>query len=132
MEVSADLSVLLATQEWEESLEALPEAMRVRGFKPISIFALQVAEECTESSPLAQEYRFRFGQWPLGIPVWRLIVNGETAQPLATVACFDSRLLAAGSLVGRQCGNRFYGDGAWCPGGVAGGFWVMSGIWTII
>lgn len=86
MEVSADLSVLLATQEWEESLEALPEAMRVRGFKPISIFALQVAEECTESSPLAQEYRFRFGQWPLGIPVWRLIVNGETAQPLATVA----------------------------------------------
>ena len=86
MEVSADLSVLLATQEWEESLEALPEAMRVRGFKPISIFALQVAEECTESSPLAQEYRFRFGQWPQGIPVWRLIVNGETTQPLATVA----------------------------------------------
>ena len=86
MEVSADLSVLLVTQEWAKSLEALPEELRARGFEPLSIFALQVAEECTESSPLAQEYRFRFGQWPLGIPVWRLIVNGETAQPLATVA----------------------------------------------
>ena len=86
MEVSADLSILLVTQEWEKSLEALPEAMRVRGFEPLSIFTLQVAEECTESGPLAQEYRFRFGQWPQGIPVWRLIVNGKTTQPLATVA----------------------------------------------
>lgn len=86
MEVSADLSILLVTQKWEKSLEALPEAMRVRGFEPLSIFTLQVAEECTESSPLAQEYRFRFGQWPQGIPVWRLIVNGKTTQPLATVA----------------------------------------------
>lgn len=86
MEVSADLSVLLVTQEWENSLEALPEALRARGFEPLSIFALQVAEECTESSPLAQEYRFRFGQWPQGIPVWRLIVNGEATQPLAAVA----------------------------------------------
>ena len=86
MEVSADLSVLLVTQEWENSLEALPETLRARGFEPLSIFALQVAEECTESSPLAQEYRFRFGQWPQGIPVWRLIVNAETTQPLATVA----------------------------------------------
>lgn len=86
MEVSADLSVLLVTQEWENSIEALPEALRARGFEPLSIFALQVAEECTESSPLAQEYRFRFGQWPQGIPVWRLIVNGEATQPLAAVA----------------------------------------------
>lgn len=86
MEVSADLSVLLATQEWEKSLEALPETLRAWGFEPLSIFTLQIAEETSESSPLAQEYRFRFGQWPLGIPVWRLIVNGETAQPLATVA----------------------------------------------
>ena len=86
MEVSADLSVLIEPKKWEKSLEALPEALRARGFEPLSIFALQVAEECTESSPLAQEYRFRFGQWPLGIPVWRLIVNGETTQPLATVA----------------------------------------------
>ena len=86
MEVSADLSVLLVTQAWENSLEALPETLRARGFEPLSIFALQVAEECTENSPLAQEYRFRFGQWPQGIPVWRLIVNGETTQPLATTA----------------------------------------------
>ena len=86
MEVSADLSVLLVTQAWENSLEALPETLRARGFEPLSIFALQVAEECTESSPLAQEYRFRFGQWPQGIPVWRLIVNAETTQPLAAVA----------------------------------------------
>ncbi len=86
MEVSADLSVLIETTKWEESLEALPEALRARGFEPLSIFALQVAEECTESSPLAQEYRFRFGQWPQGIPVWRLIVNGEATQPLAAVA----------------------------------------------
>ena len=86
MEVSADLSVLLVTQAWENSLEALPETLRARGFEPLSIFALQVAEECTESSPLAQEYRFRFGQWPQGIPVWRLIVNGEATQPLAAVA----------------------------------------------
>lgn len=86
MEVSADLSVLLVTQEWENSLEAFPETLRARGFEPLSIFALQVAEECTESSPLAQEYSFRFGQWPQGIPVWRLIVNAETTQPLATVA----------------------------------------------
>ena len=101
MEVSADLSILLVTQEWEKSLEALPEAIRVRGFKPISIFALQVAEECTESSPLAQEYRFRFGQWPQGIPVWRLIVNGETTQPLATVAALVADCLPpAASWVG--------------------------------
>ena len=86
MEVSADLSVLIEPKKWEKSLEALPEALRARGFEPLSIFALQVAEECTESSPLAQEYRFRFGQWPQGIPVWRLIVNGKTTQPLATVA----------------------------------------------
>ena len=86
MEVSADLSVLIETMKWEESLEELPEALRARGFEPLSIFTLQVAEECTESSPLAQEYRFKFGQWPQGIPVWRLIVNGETSQPLATVA----------------------------------------------
>ena len=86
MEVSADLSVLLVTQEWENSIEALPETLRARGFEPLSIFALLVAEECTESSPLAQEYRFRFGQWPQGIPVWRLIVNGEATQPLAAVA----------------------------------------------
>lgn len=86
MEVSADLSVLIEPKKWEKSLEALPEALRARGFEPLSIFALQVAEECTESSPLAQEYRFRFGQWPQGIPVWRLIVNGETTQPLAAVA----------------------------------------------
>lgn len=86
MEVSADLSVLIEPKKWENSLEALPEALRTQGFEPISIFALQVAEECTESSPLAQEYRFRFGQWPQGIPVWRLIVNAETTQPLATVA----------------------------------------------
>ena len=114
MEVSADLSVLLATQEWEESLEALPEAMRVRGFKPISIFALQVAEECTESSPLAQEYRFRFGQWPLGIPVWRLIVNGETAQPLATVASLIADCLPpAASWVGSaEIGSTEMGLGA--------------------
>ena len=44
----------------------------------------------------------------------------------------SSRLLAAGSLVGGQCGNRFYGDGAWCPGGVAGGFWVISAIWKTL
>ena len=101
MEVSADLSVLLVTPEWKKSLEALPEAMRVRGFKPISIFALQVAEECTESSPLAQEYRFRFGQWPQGIPVWRLIVNGKTTQPLATVAALVADCLPpAASWVG--------------------------------
>ncbi|MDK4230307.1 hypothetical protein [Corynebacterium tuberculostearicum] len=86
MEVSADLSVLLVTQEWAKSLEALPEELRARGFEPLSIFTLQVAEETSESSPLAQEYCFRFGQWPQGIPVWRLIVNGETTQPLATVA----------------------------------------------
>ena len=86
MEVSADLSVLIEPKKWEKSLEALPEALRARGFEPLSIFALQVAEECTESSPLAQEYRFKSGQWPQGIPVWRLIVNGETTQPLATVA----------------------------------------------
>ena len=86
MEVSADLSVLIEPKKWEESLEALPEALRARGFESLSIFTLQVAEECTESSPLAQEYRFRFGQWPQGIPVWRLIVNGETTQPLAAVA----------------------------------------------
>lgn len=86
MEVSADLSVLIETTKWEESLEALPEALRARGFEPLSIFTLQVAEESSESSPLAQEYRFRFGQWPQGIPVWRLIVNGETSQTLATVA----------------------------------------------
>ena len=86
MEVSADLSVLIEPKKWEKSLEALPEALRARGFEPLSIFALQVAEECTESSPLAQEYRFRFGQWPQGIPVWRLIVNAETTQPLAAVA----------------------------------------------
>ncbi|MDK8523698.1 hypothetical protein [Corynebacterium sp. MSK150] len=86
MEVSADLSVLIEPKKWEKSLEALPEALRARGFEPLSIFALQVAEESSESSPLAQEYRFRFGQWPQGIPVWRLIVNGETTQPLAAVA----------------------------------------------
>ena len=86
MEVSADLSVLLVTQEWAKSLEALPEELRARGFEPLSIFTLQVAEETSESSPLAQEYCFRFGQWPQGIPVWRLIVNGKTTQPLATVA----------------------------------------------
>ena len=86
MEVSADLSVLLVTPEWKKSLEALPETLCARGFVPLSIFTLQIAEETSESSPLAQEYRFRFGQWPQGIPVWRLIVNGETTQPLATVA----------------------------------------------
>lgn len=86
MEVSADLSVLIEPKKWEKSLEALPEALRARGFEPLSIFALQVVEESSESSPLAQEYRFRFGQWPQGIPVWRLIVNGETTQPLAAVA----------------------------------------------
>ena len=101
MEVSADLSVLLVTQEWKKSLEVLPEAIRVRGFKPISIFALQVAEVCTESSPLAQEYRFRFGQWPQGIPVWRLIVNGETTRPLATVVALVADCLPpAASWVG--------------------------------
>lgn len=101
MEVSADLSVLLVTQEWKKSLEVLPEAIRVRGFKPISIFALQVAEVCTESSPLAQEYRFRFGQWPQGIPVWRLIVNGETTRPLATVVALVADCLPpAASRVG--------------------------------
>lgn len=86
MEVSADLSVLIETTKWEESLDALPEALRARGFEPLSIFTLQVAEESSESSPLAQEYRFKSGQWPQGIPVWRLIANGETTQPLATVA----------------------------------------------
>ena len=86
MEVSADLSVLLVTQEWAKSLEALPEELRARGFEPLSIFTLQVAEETSESSPLAQEYRFKSGQWPQAIPVWRLIVNGKTTQPLATVA----------------------------------------------
>ena len=43
MEVSADLSVLLVTQEWAKSLEALPEELRARGFEPLSIFTLQVA-----------------------------------------------------------------------------------------
>ena len=86
MEVSADLSVLIESKKWEESLEALPETLRARGFDPLSIFTLQVVEETSESSPLAQEYRFRFGQWPQGVPVWRLIVNGKTTQPLATVA----------------------------------------------
>lgn len=86
MEVSADLSVLIEPKKWEKSLEALPEALRARGFEPLSIFTLQVAEESSESSPLAQEYRFKSGQWPQGIPVWRLIANGETTQPLATVA----------------------------------------------
>lgn len=86
MEVSADLSVLIESKKWEKSLEALPETLRARGFEPLSIFALEVAEECSECSPLAQEYRFRFGQWPQGIPVWRLIVNGKTTQPLAAVA----------------------------------------------
>lgn len=86
MEVSADLSVLLGTQECEDCLAGLPERLRAQGFHPASIFVIQVAESCPESSPLAQEYRFRFGQRPQGIPVWRLIVNGETAHPLATVA----------------------------------------------
>lgn len=86
MEVSADLSVLLGTRENEDCLAGLPDRLRAQGFHPASIFVIQVAESCPESSPLAQEYRFRFGQRPQGIPVWRLIVNGETAHPLATVA----------------------------------------------
>ncbi len=86
MEVSADLSVLLGIRKWEDGLAGLPERLRAQGFHPASIFVIQVAQSCPESSPLAQEYRFRFGQRPQGIPVWRLIVNGETAQPLATVA----------------------------------------------
>lgn len=86
MEVSADLSVLLGTRENEDCLAGLPDRLRAQGFHPASIFVIQVAESCPESSPLAQEYRFRFGQRPQGIPVWRLIVNGETALPLATVA----------------------------------------------
>lgn len=85
MEVSADLSVLLGTREWEDCLAGLPERLRAKDFHPASIFVFQVAESCPEGSPLAQEYRFRFGQRPQGIPVWRLIVNGETAQPLAAV-----------------------------------------------
>ena len=85
MEVSADLSVLLGTRECEECLAGLPERLRTQDFHPASIFVIQVAESCPDNSPLAQEYRFRFGQRPQGIPVWRLIVNGETAQPLAAV-----------------------------------------------
>ena len=81
MEVSADLSVLLGTRENEDCLAGLPDRLRAQGFHPASIFVIQVAESCPESSPLAQEYRFRFGQRPQGIPVWRLIVNGETAHP---------------------------------------------------
>ncbi len=86
MEVSADLSVLLGTRENEDCLAGLPDRLRAQGFHPASIFVIQVAESCPESSPLAQEYRFRFGQRPQGIPVWRLIVNGEATQPLAAVA----------------------------------------------
>ena len=85
MEVSADLSVLLGTRECEDCLAGLPERLRTQDFHPASIFVIQVAESCPDNSPLAQEYRFRFGQRPQGIPVWRLIVNGETAQPLAAV-----------------------------------------------
>ncbi len=102
MEVSADLSVLLGTRENEDCLAGLPDRLRAQGFHPASIFVIQVAESCPESSPLAQEYRFRFGQRPQGIPVWRLIVNGETALPLATVAptvaeCLSPEALWLGS-----------------------------------
>ncbi|WP_293820836.1 hypothetical protein [uncultured Corynebacterium sp.] len=85
MEVSADLSVLLGTRECEDCLAGLPERLRTQDFHPASIFVIRVAESCPDTSSLAQEYRFRFGQRPQGIPVWRLIVNGETAQPLAAV-----------------------------------------------
>ena len=114
MEVSADLSVLIESKKWEESLEALPEALRARGFEPLSIFTLQVAEESSESSPLAQEYRFRFGQWPQGIPVWRLIVNGETSQTLATVASLvaDCLPLAASWVGSAEIGFTEMGLGA--------------------
>ena len=102
MEVSADLSVLLGTRENEDCLAGLPDRLRAQGFHPASIFVIQVAESCPESSPLAQEYRFRIGQRPQGIPVWRLIVNGETAQPLAAVAptvaeCLPPEVLWLGS-----------------------------------
>ena len=102
MEVSADLSVLLGLRECEDCLAGLPEKLRTQDFHPASIFVIQVAESCPESSPLAQEYRFRFGQRPQRIPVWRLIVNGETALPLAAVAptvadCLPPEVLWLGS-----------------------------------
>lgn len=102
MEVSADLSVLLGTRECEGCLAGLPERLRAQDFHPASIFVIQVAESCPDNSPLSQEYRFRYGHRPQGIPVWRLIVNGETAQPLAAVApavagCLPSETLWLGS-----------------------------------
>ena len=81
MEVSADLSVLLVTQEWAKSLEALPEELRARGFEPLSIFTLQVAEETVASSvedclPPAASWvgsaEIGFTEMGLGAPaVWR-------------------------------------------------------------
>ena len=97
MQVSADLSVLLESQAWQDILATLPQELSARDFHPVSIFVIQVAESCPNDDPLAQEYLFQFGIMPQEIPLWRIIVNGETTQPLAAAASTVADCLPAGA-----------------------------------
>ena len=86
MQVSVDLSVLMPQEEWEESLAGVPEKLRDAGFTPANIFATVVALSPPADSPLAQEYELSNGTAADGTPLWRVIVNGDTAAPLLSVA----------------------------------------------
>ncbi len=86
MQVSADLSVLMPQEEWEECLAGMPEKLRDAGFVPVNIFAAMIAPSPPADSPLVQEIVFSNGT-PVGnTPLWRVIVNGETAAPLPSIA----------------------------------------------
>ncbi|MER0088071.1 hypothetical protein ABRP86_04875 [Corynebacterium sp. KPL3927] len=84
--MSADLSVLMPQEEWEECLAGMPEKLRDAGFVPVNIFAAMIAPSPPADSPLVQEYEFSNGTAAEGTPLWRVIVNGDTAAPLPAIA----------------------------------------------
>ncbi|MER0078773.1 hypothetical protein ABRP87_02255 [Corynebacterium sp. KPL2830] len=86
MQVSVDLSVLMSQEEWKEYQAGMPQKLRSAGFVPESIFAAVVAPSPPADSPLAQEYELSNGTPAEGTPLWRVIVNGDTAAPLPSVA----------------------------------------------
>ena len=86
MQASVDLSVLMTQEEWEGCQEDMPQKLRDAGFTPVNIFATVVAPSAPKDSPLAQEYAFSNGTAAEGTPLWRVIVNGDTAAALPSVA----------------------------------------------
>ncbi|WJY90005.1 hypothetical protein [Corynebacterium confusum] len=98
MEVSTDLSVLVGEEELRACVPAMPAALAERDVTVSDIAVEVVDAECVADNVLVREYVWKHGEKPVGLVVWRVIVNAETALALPKVTQAVAETLPAAAL----------------------------------